>query len=72
MSVDELPLVAEVPGPISARVRLLGDRRVSWLEFDAVEPAAPLSQQMAFTMEIAAMTCERIPTPSDVDGHAPL
>ena len=63
MSVDELPLVAQVPGPISARVRLLGDRRVSWLEFDAVDPAAPLSQQMAFTMEIAAMTAleERIP-----------
>ena len=63
MSVDELPLVARIPGPISARVRLLGERRVSWLEFDAVEPAAPLSQQMAFTMEVAATTAleERIP-----------
>ena len=63
MTVDELPLAAQVPGPISARVRLLGDRRVSWLEFDAVDPAAPLTQQMTFTMEVAAMTAleERIP-----------
>ncbi|MFP5489566.1 MAG: acyl-CoA carboxylase subunit beta, partial [Acidimicrobiia bacterium] len=63
MSLDELPLAAQVPGPISARVRLLGDRRVSWLEFDAVDPAAPLTQQMAFTMETAAVTAlqERIP-----------
>jgi acetyl-CoA carboxylase carboxyltransferase component len=44
-------------------VRLLGDRRVAWLEFDPVEPAAPLTQQMASTMEIAATTAlaERIP-----------
>jgi acetyl-CoA carboxylase carboxyltransferase component len=63
MSVDELALAARVPGPISARVRLLGDRRVAWLEFDPVEPAAPLTQQMASTMEIAATTAlaERIP-----------
>lgn len=63
MTVDELTLAAEVPGPISARVRLLGDRRVSWLEFDAVDPAAPLTQQMTFTMEVAALTAlqERIP-----------
>jgi acetyl-CoA carboxylase carboxyltransferase component len=63
MTVDELPLAAQVPGPISARVRLLGDRRVSWLEFDAVDPAAPLTQQMTFTMEVAAVTAfeERIP-----------
>ena len=37
MSLDELPVVAHVPGPIHARVRLLGERRVSWLEFEAVE-----------------------------------
>ena len=63
MSVDELPLAAHLPGPISARVRLLGGRRVSWLEFDPVVPAAPLSQQMAVAMEVAATTAlqERIP-----------
>ncbi len=63
MSVDELQLASGVPGPISARVRLLGDRRVSWLEFDAVDPAAPLTSQMAMTMEVAARTAleERIP-----------
>lgn len=63
MTVDELPLVAQVPGPISARVRLIGGRRVSWVEFDAAEPAAPLTQQMTFTMEAAAMAAldERIP-----------
>jgi acetyl-CoA carboxylase carboxyltransferase component len=63
MSLDELQLTAQVPGPISARTRLLGDRRVSWLEFDAVEPAAPLTQAMTTTMEAAARTAydERIP-----------
>lgn len=63
MSLDELGLVAQVPGPISARVRVLGGRRVSWLEFDNVEPAAPLTQLMTFTMETAARTAldERIP-----------
>jgi len=63
MSLDELGLAAQVPGPISARVRVLGGRRVSWLEFDDVEPAAPLTQSMTFTMETAARTAldERIP-----------
>jgi acetyl-CoA carboxylase carboxyltransferase component len=63
MSVDELPLAAHVPGPISARVRLLGDRRVAWLEFDPVDPAAPLTQQMTLAMEAAAQLAyeERIP-----------
>ncbi len=63
MSVDDLQLASGVPGPISARVRLLGDRRVSWLEFDSVVPAAPLTSQMAMTMEVAARTAldERIP-----------
>ena len=63
MSLDELGLAAQVPGPISARVRVLDGRRVSWLEFDDVDPAAPLSQTMTFTMETAARTAleERIP-----------
>jgi len=63
MSLDELGLATQVPGPISARVRLLGGRRVSWLEFDDVEPAAPLTQTMTYTMETAARTAleERIP-----------
>ena len=63
MSLDELGLAAQVPGPISARVRTLDGRRVSWLEFDDVDPAAPLSQSMTFTMETAARTAldERIP-----------
>lgn len=63
MSLDELGLVAQVPGPISARVRVLGGRRVSWLEFDDVDPAAPLTQLMTYTMETAARTAydERIP-----------
>ncbi|MEO6570927.1 MAG: carboxyl transferase domain-containing protein [Ilumatobacteraceae bacterium] len=61
--LDELDLVAHVPGPISARVKLLGGRRVSWLEFDAVHPAAPLTQSMTYAMETAARTAfdERIP-----------
>jgi acetyl-CoA carboxylase carboxyltransferase component len=63
MSLDELELAAGVPGPITARVRQLGERRVSWVEFDAVVPAAPLTSQMTTTMEIAARTAldERIP-----------
>ena len=60
---DGLDVARGVPGPITARVRLLGDRRVSWCEFDAVDPAAPLTESMTFTMEIAARTAldERIP-----------
>ncbi|HEY5663792.1 MAG TPA: carboxyl transferase domain-containing protein [Ilumatobacter sp.] len=63
MSLDELDLVARVPGPIAARIRLIGGRRVSWLEFFEVTPAAPLTQAMTATMEIAARTAydERIP-----------
>ncbi len=63
MSLEEVGLVTRVPGPISAKVRVVGGRRVSWLEFDDVEPAAPLNQQMTYTMETAARTAleERIP-----------
>jgi propionyl-CoA carboxylase beta chain len=63
MSLDELGLATQVPGPISARVRVIGGRRVSWLEFDDVKPAAPLTQSMTYTMETAARTAleERIP-----------
>ena len=63
MSLDELNLASGVPGPISARVRMLGGRRVSWLEFEPVEPAAPLTRAMTHTWETAARTAleERIP-----------
>ena len=69
MSVDEastldaVPMATGLPGPVSARVKMLGDRRVSWLEFDPVIPAAPLTQVMTHTMETAARTAleERIP-----------
>ncbi|NNE12152.1 MAG: hypothetical protein HKN41_07905, partial [Ilumatobacter sp.] len=63
MTIDELAVAAGLPGPISARVRTLGDRRVSWVEFDAVEPAAPLTQSMTHVWEAAARTAleERIP-----------
>ncbi|MDW3213838.1 MAG: carboxyl transferase domain-containing protein [Ilumatobacteraceae bacterium] len=63
MSLDELNVAAGLPGPISAQVRVIDDRRVSWVEFDAVEPAAPLTQAMTQTWERAAMTAleEQIP-----------
>ena len=63
MSLDDLNIAAGLPGPISARVRVIDDRRVSWLEFDPVKPAAPLSQAMAQTWERAAVTAleEQIP-----------
>jgi acetyl-CoA carboxylase carboxyltransferase component len=59
----ELGIATRVPGPISARVRLLGGRRVSWVEFEAVVPAKPLTQSMTSVMEIAARTSldQRIP-----------
>jgi acetyl-CoA carboxylase carboxyltransferase component len=63
MSLDELNVLSGMPGPISAKVRMLGDRRVSWLEFESVEPAVPLTQAMTRTWEVAARTAldERIP-----------
>ena len=63
MNVFEVDMAAQVPGPVSARVRSLDGRRVSWLEFDHLEPAAPLTQHMTFVMEVAARTAldERIP-----------
>jgi propionyl-CoA carboxylase beta chain len=63
MSLDELDLAVAVPGPVSTRIRVIDGRRVSWLEFDAVEPAAPLTQSMTMTMEVAARAAydERIP-----------
>jgi propionyl-CoA carboxylase beta chain len=61
MSVDELDLAAQVPGPAGASVRLIGDRRVSWFRFD--EPAAPLTQEMTFVMQRAAQVAldEQLP-----------
>lgn len=63
MSLDELNVAAGLPGPISAQVRVLDGRRVSWLEFHSVEPAAPLTQAMTQTWERAAVTAleEQIP-----------
>jgi acetyl-CoA carboxylase carboxyltransferase component len=63
MSLDELDLAVALPGPVSTRIRLLDGRRVSWLEFDDVDPAAPLTQSMTMTMEVAARAAydERIP-----------
>lgn len=63
MSLDELDLGAQIPGPVSARIRLLGEHRVSWVEFAAGANAAPLTQSQTMTMEIAARVAleERIP-----------
>jgi len=63
MTVEDVNLATGLPGPISARVRILGGRRVSWLEFEPVDPAAPLTQAMTHTWETAARTAleERIP-----------
>ena len=64
MSLDELSLAAQIPGPISARTRLLEGRRVSWFEFDPAETASPLTQEMTFVMQRAAQTA--------LDEHIPL
>ena len=63
MALDEVDLLAGVPAKISARVRLLGGRRVSWVEFHSVDPATPLTSMQSLTWEIAARTAleERIP-----------
>jgi acetyl-CoA carboxylase carboxyltransferase component len=63
MSLDELDLAAQIPGPINARTLLLDGRRVSWFEFEGDEPAAPLTQEMTFVMQRAAQVAleERIP-----------
>ncbi|HUF99099.1 MAG TPA: carboxyl transferase domain-containing protein [Ilumatobacter sp.] len=82
MSIDELEIGAHIPGGVSTRVKLLGDRRVSWVEFSTGDAASPLTQQQAYTMELAARTAweERIPfvavissTGADIrEGIAPL
>ena len=63
MAIDDVDLLARVPAPISARVRLIGDRRVVWVDFHPVEPAAPLTTIQSNTWEVAARTAleERIP-----------
>ena len=63
MSIDELEIGAHIPGGVSARVRLLGGRRVSWVEFASGDNATPLTQFQAYTMELAARAAleERIP-----------
>ncbi len=63
MALDDVDLLAGVPAPISARVRLLGGRRVSWVEFHAGHAGRPLTTAQSMTWEIAARTAlaERIP-----------
>jgi acetyl-CoA carboxylase carboxyltransferase component len=59
----EIGLAAGLPGPIRARVRILGGRRVSFVEFDQIDPAAPLTADQAMTLEVAARVAyeERMP-----------
>lgn len=63
MSIDELGIGARIPGGVSAKVKLMGDRRVSWVEFPAGDNATPLTQFQAYTLELAARTAfeQRIP-----------
>ncbi len=63
MTIDQVDLRARVPAPVSARVRMLGSRRVSWVEFHATRPATPMSTAQSMTWEVAARTAleERIP-----------
>jgi acetyl-CoA carboxylase carboxyltransferase component len=63
MTVDDVDLLARIPGPVAARVRQLGGRRVSWVEFEPVDPATPLTANQSMSMEVAARTArdERIP-----------
>lgn len=63
MSVEELQLATHIPGSVAARVKLLGGRRVSWVEFEPGEPAAPLTSTMAQVMEAGIRTAleERLP-----------
>jgi acetyl-CoA carboxylase carboxyltransferase component len=82
MSIDELEIGAHIPGGVSARVKMLGGRRVSWVEFAPGDNATPLTQFQAYTMELAARSAleERMPfvavfnsAPADVgQGIAPL
>jgi acetyl-CoA carboxylase carboxyltransferase component len=60
--LDDVDLLARVPGPVSARVRTFGDRRVSWVEFEVGE-ATPMTSWQTMTFEVAAHTAleERIP-----------
>jgi acetyl-CoA carboxylase carboxyltransferase component len=60
--IDHLDLATGLPGPVRASVRLLGDRRVSWVEY-APGDATPLTAAQAMTIEIAARTAldDRIP-----------
>jgi acetyl-CoA carboxylase carboxyltransferase component len=61
--LDDLAIGAHVPGPVTARVRVLGGRRVSWLEFAPTERPIPLTHSQTVTMQTAARTAfdERIP-----------
>jgi acetyl-CoA carboxylase carboxyltransferase component len=63
MSLDELEIAAQISSKVTARTRLLGERRVSWFEFETSDVAAPLTQEMTMVMERAAVAAleERIP-----------
>ncbi len=58
MSLAELPLSAHLPGPASAVVRDVGDRRVVWVELesdaDAADTPVPLPSTASAVMEHAA------------------
>ena len=66
-ALDELAVGAHIPGPVSARVKVVDDgnvaRRVVWCEFAPSDRPVPLSQPQTMTMELAARTAreERIP-----------
>jgi propionyl-CoA carboxylase beta chain len=63
VTLDQVDLRAQVPAPVSARVRTLGSRRVSWVEFHASHPVTPMSTAQSMTWEVAARTAleQRIP-----------
>jgi acetyl-CoA carboxylase carboxyltransferase component len=61
MALDDLDLLARLPGPVTARVRMLGERRVAWIEFEA--EATPMTSWQTMTFEVAAQTAleQRLP-----------
>ncbi len=60
---DALALGAHIPGPVSAHVRVIAGRRVSWVEFAPTDRPVPMSQSQAMAMQFGARTAleQRIP-----------
>ena len=50
MSIDELGIATGVSVPVTARVRLVEERRVVWVDFAASDVAPPLTSQMTQVM----------------------